>query len=71
MEAIRLIQKPENGRLIINVPDDMRNEALVIEFRPVREDELLTLSEVSRQLAKTLPEPNLDFDWNSLNVYDQ
>ncbi|HEX9956700.1 MAG TPA: hypothetical protein VGA96_05580 [Fibrella sp.] len=73
MGSIRLIQKPENGKLIINVPDDMRDETIVIEFRPAQKDELehLSLAEVSRQLFDKLPKPKPDFDWDSINVYEQ
>lgn len=71
MEAIRLIQKPQNGQIIFTVPEDMRDETIVIEFRPVRKSDSLTLAEASRQLFNQLPEPKPGFDWNSLNVYEQ
>ena len=71
MGAIRLIQRPHNGQIIIDVPDEMRNETIVIEFRPVRDDEQASLAEVSQQLFDRLPKLNPDFDWNSLNVYEQ
>jgi hypothetical protein len=71
MGAIRLIQKPQNGQITFTVPDDMRDETIVIEFHPVREDTSMTLAEASRQLFDQLPPPNPDFDWNSLNVYEQ
>lgn len=39
MAAIRLIQKPENGKLIITVPDDMRDETMIIELWPAHEEQ--------------------------------
>lgn len=71
MGAIRLIQKPQNGQIIFTVPDEMKDEVIVIEFRPVREGDSLALADASRQLFDQLPEPNPDFDWNSINVYEQ
>ena len=37
MEAIRLIQKPENGQITFIVPDEIRDETIIIEFRPEKE----------------------------------
>ncbi|GAB3890582.1 hypothetical protein [Spirosoma agri] len=71
MDPIRLIQRPKDGKIIFTVPDDMRDETIVIEFRPAREDDSLTLAETSRQLFDRLPDPSPDFDWNTLNVYEQ
>ena len=71
MGAIRLIQKPQNGQLIINVPEDMRDQSLVIEFRPVRENETQTLAEASRAFFEKLPAPDPTINWDELNVYEQ
>ncbi len=49
MGAIRLIQKPQDGQIIFTVPDEMRNETIVIEFKPVREElQTQTLLEASQ-----------------------
>lgn len=71
MGAIRLIQKPKNGQITFSVPDEMRDETIIIEFRPVQDEERTSLVEVSQQLFNQLPDPNPDFDWNTLNVYEQ
>lgn len=70
MGTIRLIQTPQNGQITFTVPDEMRNEAIIIEFRPARE-EPQTLAEASQQLFNKLPKPDPDFDWTSVNVYEQ
>lgn len=71
MEAIRIVQKPVNGIISFPVPDDMRDDAIIIEFRPARENEKKTLAELSRELFNKLRKPDPDFDWDSLNVYEQ
>jgi hypothetical protein len=73
MGAIRLIQKPENGQLIINVPDEMRDQALVIEFHPVREEQVQeqTLAEAAQAFFEKLPAPDPNFNWDDLNAYEQ
>lgn len=70
MGAIRLIQKPENGQITFTVPDEMRDETIIIEFRPAQDEERASLVEVSQQLFNQLPDPNPDFNWDTLNVYD-
>lgn len=71
MGAIRLIQRPQNGQIIINVPDEMRNETIVIEFRPVRDDEQASLAEVSEALFTKLNRVKTDFNKEDFNVYEQ
>ncbi|RYC67420.1 hypothetical protein [Spirosoma sordidisoli] len=71
MRAIRLIQKPQNGQITFTVPDEMRDEAIIIEFRPIHDDDRVSLVETAQQLFDCLPDPNPDFDWNALNVYEQ
>lgn len=75
MGAIRLIQKPQNGQLIINVPDEMRDEAIVIEFRPVRDEQAnhpnAGLAEASKAFFEKLPPPDPTINWDEINVYDQ
>ncbi|MBC3783851.1 hypothetical protein [Spirosoma utsteinense] len=71
MAAIRLIQKQENGQITFTVPDEMRNETIIIEFRLVQDEERTSLAEVSQQLFNQLPDTNPDFDWETLNVYEQ
>lgn len=71
MGAIRLIQKPQNGQITFTVPDEMRDEPIIIEFRPVQDEERASLMDMSRQLFERLPTANPDFDWDSLNVYEQ
>ena len=71
MGAIRVVQKPENGKLIITVPEELRDETMVIDFRPVRDSEKQSLAEIARDLFQRLPDPNPQLDWSSLNVYEQ
>jgi hypothetical protein len=72
MGAIRLIQKPLNGQITFTVPDDMRDEAIMIEFRPAREESQgQTLAEASQELFNKLPKADPNFDWDSVNVYEQ
>lgn len=71
MGAIRLIQKPENGQITFTVPDEMRDETIIIEFRPVQDEERASLLTTSQQLFDKLPALNPDLGWNSLNVYEQ
>ena len=39
MTAQRVIQKPVDGRLIIDVPKEFQNETLLITFEPTKETE--------------------------------
>lgn len=73
MGAVRLIQKPENGQLIINVPDEMRDQTLVVEFHPIREEQSQekTLAEISQAFFGKLPAPDPNLNWDELNVYEQ
>lgn len=74
MTAIRLIQKPVDGKIIFDVPEDMRDETIVIDFRPARETEpQKTLSEVSDTFFNRLkrPKPDPNFDLDSLTPYEQ
>lgn len=73
MGAIRLIQKPKNGQITFTVPDDMRNETIVIEFQPVREEELpnQTLAEASKAFFDKLPASDPNFNWDEVNAYEQ
>ncbi|WP_338874534.1 hypothetical protein WBJ53_02845 [Spirosoma sp. SC4-14] len=73
MGAVRLIQKPENGQLIINVPDEMRDQTLVVEFHPIWEEQSQekTLAEISRAFFEKLPAPDPNLNWDELNVYKQ
>ena len=72
MEAIRLIQKPEDGQVTFTVPDDMRNEMIIIEFRPVRgEPQTNALAEASKAFFAKLPPPDPTINWDEINVYEQ
>lgn len=71
MGAIRLIQRPQNGQIIIDVPDEMRNETIVIEFMPVGDDEQASLAEVSEALFTKLNRVKTDFNEEDFNVYEQ
>lgn len=72
MGAIRLIQRPQNGQIIINVPDEMRDETIVIEFRPVREEsQSNSLAEASKAFFEKLNRLKTDFDEKDFNVYEQ
>lgn len=73
MEAIRLIQKPQNGQITFTVPDDMRDELIAIEFQPVRGEESpkQTLAEASKAFFAKLPPPDPTINWDEINVYEQ
>lgn len=72
MTAIRLIQKPVDGKITIDVPEDMRNETIVIELCSLRDmEQKKTLAEVSDNFFNKLRRPAPEFDWNSLNPYEQ
>ncbi|CCG99617.1 hypothetical protein FAES_1607 [Fibrella aestuarina BUZ 2] len=71
MTAIRLIQKPVDGKIIFDVPEEMRDETIVIDFRPASEAQEMALPERSRELLQRLPNPTPNLDWNQLNVYEQ
>jgi hypothetical protein len=57
MGSIRLIQKPVNGQIVFNVPDEMRDETIVIDFQPVREEQrsLVMKSRKGRLKNQTYP----------------
>lgn len=74
MGAIRLIQKPENGQITFNVPDEMRNETIIIEFRPAKEElrtQTTTLAEASKAFFEKLNRVKTDFTEEDYNVYEQ
>ncbi|GAB3747979.1 hypothetical protein [Spirosoma pomorum] len=71
MGAIRLIQKPQNGQITFTVPEEMRDETIVIEFHPVREDTSMTLTELSNEFFSKLERKKIDFDESDFNVYEQ
>ena len=72
MGAIRLIQKPQNGQIIFNVPDEMRDETIMIEFQPVRgESQTNTLAEASKAFFAKLNRVKTDFNEEDFNVYEQ
>lgn len=74
MGAIRLIQKPLNGQITFKVPDEMRDEPIIIEFRPAKEEPQRTgktLAEVSRAFFEKLPAPDPTINWDEFNVYEQ
>ena len=73
MEAIRLIQKPQNGRIIIDVPEAEPGEELIIEIRSARNQPPFNpgLAEASKAFFEKLPKPDPSFDWDSVNVYEQ
>lgn len=71
MTAIRLIQKPVDGKISFDVPEEMRHETIVIDFRPAHETQEASLPERSRELLQRLPNPTAHLDWNQLNVYEQ
>ena len=35
MEAIRIVQKPVNGTISVPVPDDMRDDAIIIDLSQI------------------------------------
>ncbi|MBC7569690.1 MAG: hypothetical protein H7319_08165 [Spirosoma sp.] len=73
MEAIRVIQKPQNGRVVIDVPEADPNEELIIDVRSARSQPPfnLSLAETAKVFFDKLPKPNPNFNWDSMNVYEQ
>lgn len=74
MGAIRLIQKPQNGQITFTVPDEMRDETIIIEFRPVKEDsqaKVETLAEAANEFFAKLDHVKTDFSEEDYNVYEQ
>ena len=75
MEAIRLIQKPQNGKITFDVPDDMRDETIIIEFKPVRDEQPVSanpgLAEASKAFFAKLNRVKTDFNEEDYNVYEQ
>lgn len=72
MGAIRLIQKPQNGQITFNVPDEMRDETIIIEFRPVYEESQgQMLAEASKVFFNKLNRLKTDFNEEDFNVYEQ
>lgn len=72
MGAIRLIQKPQNGQITFSVPDEMRDEPIMIDFQPVREtSQTTTLAEASKAFFEKLNRVKTDFNEEDFNVYEQ
>ncbi|GAB4007951.1 hypothetical protein GCM10028808_12930 [Spirosoma migulaei] len=75
MGAIRLIQKPQNGQITFKVPDEMRDEPIIIEFRPAKEESSQpkgrTLAEASQAFFAKLNRVKTDFREEDYNVYEQ
>lgn len=74
MGAIRLIQKPENGQITFSVPAEMRDEPIIIEFKPAREESSTmdtTLADASRAFFARLNRVKTDFTEEDYNVYEQ
>lgn len=74
MGAIRLIQKPQNGQIIFTVPEEMKDEIIVIEFRPANEELQVkdtTLAEASKSFFAKLNRVKTDFTEEDYSVYEQ
>lgn len=74
MGAIRGSKKPENGRITFNVPDEMRDEPIIIEFRSANEKlptTDTTLVDASRAFFAKLNRVKTDFTEEDYNVYEQ
>lgn len=74
MGAIRLIQKPQNGQITFTVPDEMRDEAIIIDFRPAREEvqpQSITLVQASEEFLRKLNRLKTDFNQEDHSVYEQ
>ena len=69
-----MIQKPQNGQIIFTVPDEMKDETIVIEFRPVKEElqaKGTTLAEASNAFFTKLNRVKTDFTEEDYSVYEQ
>ncbi|RYF65582.1 MAG: hypothetical protein EOO39_24600 [Cytophagaceae bacterium] len=66
MGSIRLIQKPVNGQIIFNVPEDMQDETIVIEFHTVREEQRSLVMQTRKGRLKNRTYPTDKYD-----VYNQ
>ena len=82
MTAQRIIQKPVDGRLIIDVPKEFQNETLLITFEPTKETENLnpfkniylkddSKLEVAQTFFDGLKKRKIDFETDEYNVYEQ
>ncbi|GAB3034134.1 hypothetical protein [Spirosoma pulveris] len=80
MGAIRLIQKSKNGQITFNVPDEMRDKPIIIEFRPAKEESQpteesqtkeTTLAEAAQAFFAKLNRVKTDFTEGDYNVYEQ
>lgn len=79
MTALRIVQKPVNGRLIIDVPEELQNETLIITFTPEKKDSQVdesTLTNegrnrlaIARQFRGIFPEDG--FQLKEDEVYEQ
>ena len=75
MESTRLIQKPQNGKITFDVPDDMRDDLIIIDYQPVRDEQPTSfnpgLAEASKAFFAKLPPPDSTINWDEINVYEQ
>lgn len=75
MEATRLIQKPQNGKITFDVPDDMRDDLIIIDYQPVRDEQPTSfnpgLAEASKAFFAKLSRVKIDFNEEDYNVYEQ
>jgi hypothetical protein len=73
MGAIRLLQKPENGHITFTVPDEMRDETIIIEFRPAQDEaqpKAATLAEAANEFFAKLNQVKTDFAEEDYTVYE-
>lgn|GEM_PF-1391310 len=79
MNAIQVIQKPENGQLVIDVPDELRDETLVVTFEPLPKEKTdqppLTDEEVAKrvEIFNQVRGRSKDstYPYNKYDVYNQ
>lgn len=50
MNTLRIVQKPEHGRLVIDLPEELANQEVEITVKPLHQ--LKTESEIKTELAE-------------------
>ena len=75
MTATQIIQKPQDGKITFDVPDDMRDDLILINYQPVREEQPVSanpgLAEASKAFFAKLNRIKTDFNEEDYNVYKQ
>ncbi len=71
MEAIRLIQTPENGVITFAVPAALRDEPLLTEFKPLQQEPHTIRAILADEFFNSLNRKRTNFAEDDFNVYEQ